>query len=112
MAKTAAERQSARRARMKEEGKPQRQLMLEDEEITMLQKLCVARRPGRQPYAANELVGLLIRANHAKLEKQIANLNKTTCKKCGESLPVAECVFSGDSECWVTNGHKALSIKF
>lgn len=111
MAKSDAERQAARRARLKEEGTPQKQLMLELQEMEMLQELCAARRPGKAPYSAAELVGLLIRADHAKLSRQLNDLKSKPCKKCGDIPPINECPCAGDSQCWVTRGSQKLAIK-
>ncbi|KAA0547784.1 hypothetical protein F0327_25335 [Citrobacter braakii] len=111
MAMSPAERQRRRRERLKAEGIARRDGQLEPEEQIMLRELCTGRRPGKEPYTENELLGLLIRQNHAEYRKQLLQLSKTPCKKCGETPPVSSCPCAGDSQCWATRGYQKLEIK-
>ena len=89
MALTPAERQRRRRERLKKEGTSRRDWILEPDELRMLGEICVLRRPGRVPYSENEVIGLLIRKNYKELQKQLS----TTCPRCGQKMPVSECIF-------------------
>ena len=61
MAKTVAERKADQRKRQKESGLVKVELLLEQQELEMLQRNCVLRRPGREPYDVNEYLSMLIR---------------------------------------------------
>lgn len=61
MAKTAAERKAAQRARQAEAGERKLELMLDEQEMEMLARNCAGRRPGRDPYELSEYIALLIR---------------------------------------------------
>lgn len=50
MAKSAAERKAAQRARLAEAGNRKLELILDAQELEMLEQNCAARRPGRAPY--------------------------------------------------------------
>ncbi|MEX9891314.1 hypothetical protein AB7W78_12825 [Providencia rettgeri] len=110
MAKTAAERKAAQRKRQKESGETKLELMVDSQELEMVNKNRVLRRPGKEPYEQSEYIQLLIRQDNERLEKQMQELEKTHCKKCGDKLPVSECCLSGDSACWLTNGHNEFSL--
>ncbi len=111
MAMSPAERQRRRRERLKAEGIARRDGQLEPEEQTMLRELCAGRRPGKDPYTENELLGLLIRKNHADYLRQLRQLSKNPCQKCGETPPVTSCPCAGDNQCWATRGYRLLEIK-
>jgi hypothetical protein len=111
MAKTPAERQQARRARLKREGQHKRELILEPEEERMLAEICTLRRPGLEPYGESEIIGLLIRQNHKKLMQELKSLNKNKCERCGDELPVNSCPLTGDAGCWRTRGPAKLLVK-
>lgn len=61
MAKSAAERKAAQRARQAESGVRKLEIVLDAQEIEMLERNCAARRPGRDPYEMAEYIALLIR---------------------------------------------------
>jgi len=107
MAMTPAERQKRRRNRLKEEGTARKGWILEPEELRMLSEICVQRRPGRDPYSENEVIGLLIRKNYRELQKSLAG----SCKRCGQQLPVSECLFDGEGTCHMTTLRLKLAIK-
>ena len=107
MALTAAERQRRRRERLKKEGTSRRDWILEPDELRMLGEICVLRRPGRVPYAENEVIGLLIRKNYKELQKQLS----TTCQRCGQKMPVSECIFDGEGSCHLTTTRLKLVLK-
>lgn len=107
MAKTPAERQRLRRERLKQSGTTRRDWVLEPEELRMLGEICIQRRLGRTPYSENEVIGLLIRKNYKELQKSLAN----TCQRCGQSLPVSECIFDGENSCLLTTARLKLAIK-
>lgn len=52
MAKSAAERKAAQRARQVEAGNRKLELQLDEQELDMLALNCAARRPGRAPPVA------------------------------------------------------------
>ncbi|MEY0514431.1 hypothetical protein AB7315_13635 [Providencia manganoxydans] len=110
MAKTAAERKAAQRKRQKESGETKLELLVDAQELEMVNKNRVLRRPGKEPYEQSEYIQLLIRHDNERLEKQMQELEKNTCTKCGDKLPVTECCLSGDSKCWLTNGHNEFSL--
>ena len=107
MALTPAERQRIRREKLKEQGTTRRDWILEPEELRMLGEICTQRRPGRTPYSENEVIGLLIRKNYKELQKAISG----PCQRCGQKLPVSECIFDGESSCQQTTLRLKLAIK-
>lgn len=111
MAKTAAERKTAQRARQAAAGTRKIELQLDAQEMAMLEQNCVTRRPGRTPYEMNEYIALLIRQDDARMRGRIKSISANKCRKCGEGLPVKSCPCSGDSQCWNTLGWHALKIK-
>ena len=104
MAKTAAERKAAQRERLAESGTRKFELLLDAQELQMLEQNCALRRPGREPYDMVEYMTLLIRKDNAELMAQVKQMSNRCCGKCGDSLPVKECVCDGDSQCWLTKG--------
>lgn len=104
MAKTAAERKAAQRARQAEAGERKLELVLDEQELEMLARNCAARRPGRAPYEMAEYIALLIRQDDARVRGRIKSISANRCGKCGDKLPVASCPCDGDSACWVTRG--------
>ncbi|MCG3462652.1 hypothetical protein L7G72_12465 [Xenorhabdus bovienii] len=110
MAKSPAERKAAQRKRQQEAGFTKIELRVDNQELEMLKRNCVLRRPGREPYEVIEYFTLLIRMDDRSLKKQIRQLQKQHCDKCGESLPVAECCFSGEAACWNTLGWHELKL--
>lgn len=110
MAKSPAERKAAQRARQKKTGIVKLELLVDEQELEMLQRNCALRRPGRDPYELHEYLTTLIRIDDRSLKSEIEKLGKKTCLKCGDKLPVVECCFSGDSECWNTLGWHELKL--
>ncbi|MEQ5728866.1 hypothetical protein AB7360_03575 [Providencia alcalifaciens] len=110
MAKTAAERKAEQRKRQKESGVTKIELFLDEQELEMLQRNCVLRRPGRGPYDIAEYLSLLIRIDDRSLMALVLELNKKQCKKCGDTLPVTDCCLSGSFECWNTLGWHELKL--
>ncbi|MEY0664224.1 hypothetical protein AB7281_16465 [Providencia rettgeri] len=110
MAKTAAERKAEQRKRQKDSGESKFELMVDSQELEMLKNNCAIRRPGREPYEMNEYIQLLIRQDTARLSDKIHELSKSTCKRCGEQLPVSQCCLSGAADCWNTNGWHDLKL--
>lgn len=104
MAKSAAERKAAQRARLAESGNRKMELQLDVQELAMLEQNCAARRPGRAPYDMNEYIALLIRQDDARVRGRIRSISANCCGKCGDVLPVESCPCDGDSACWVTRG--------
>lgn len=104
MAKSAAERKAAQRARLTEAGNRKLELQLDEQEHEMLARNCAARRPGRAPYDMNEYIALLIRQDDARIRGRIKSISANKCGKCGDALPVKSCPCDGDSACWVTRG--------
>ncbi len=104
MAKSAAERKAAQRARQTASGEQKLELVLDRQEMEMLDYACVARRPGREPYDRAELVALMIRKYHAELLAIHQELAKRCCGKCGDRLPVQDCPCKEEVACWVNRG--------
>lgn len=104
MAKTAAERKTAQRARQAVAGERKLELQLDEQEMDMLARNCAGRRPGREPYEMGEYIAMLIRQDNARLNGRIKSISTRQCGKCGDSLPVKSCPCAGDSACWVTQG--------
>lgn len=104
MAKTAAERKAAQRARQTEAGERKLELVLDEQEMEMLARNCAARRPGRDPYEMAEYIALLIRQDDARVRGRIKSISKRRCGKCGDQLPVESCPHSGEAACWVMYG--------
>ncbi|HGY5135388.1 TPA: hypothetical protein ACNV5S_003787 [Citrobacter braakii] len=104
MAKSAAERKAAQRARQSAAGERKIELVLDDRELEMLTQNCAARRPGRAPYEMSEYIALLIRQDDARVRGRIRSISANRCGKCGDELPVESCPCDGDSACWVTRG--------
>ncbi|HGH4637368.1 TPA: hypothetical protein ACJIWT_003982 [Enterobacter bugandensis] len=98
------ERKAAQRARQAEAGERKLELMLDEQEMEMLARNCVERRPGREPYELSEYIALLIRQDDARVRGRIKAISANQCGKCGDSLPVKSCPCAGDSACWVTQG--------
>lgn len=110
MAKSAAERKAAQRARQAKAGETKLELFLDSQELEMLDYDCAARRPGRESYSRAELVALMIRKYHGELMEKQEALSKRNCQKCCESLPVQNCPCEGDSRCWVTKGWHEVKL--
>lgn len=104
MAKSAAERKAAQRARQVESGKHKIELVLDAQELAMLDYDCAARRPGREPYDRAELVAVMLRKYHAELLATQQELAKRFCGKCGDQLPVKDCCLKKEAACWVNLG--------
>ncbi|MDH7608706.1 hypothetical protein [Raoultella ornithinolytica] len=110
MAKSAAERKAAQRARQSASGGRKLELILDEQEQEMLARNCAARRPGRAPYEMAEYIALLIRQDDARVRGRIRSINKRSCGKCGDRLPVESCPCVGDSQCWVTAGWRETKL--
>ncbi|MDT7406753.1 hypothetical protein [Citrobacter freundii] len=110
MAKSAAERKAAQRARQAEAGNRKLELQLDEQELEMLARNCAARRPGRAPYEMAEYIALLIRQDDARVRGRIKSISANRCGKCGDALPVKSCPCAGDSQCWVTYGWHAVKL--
>ena len=65
------------------------------------------RQRQRRERSENEVIGLLIRKNYKELQKSLAN----TCQRCGQALPVSECIFDGENSCLLTTVRLKLAIK-
>ena len=110
MAKTAAERKKAQRARQAKSGNRKLELQLDAQEIEILERNCAARRPGRASYDMGEYIALLIRQDDARMRNRIKRISASKCSKCSDSLPVKSCIMSGDSQCWITSGWKKFLL--
>lgn len=104
MAKSAAERKAAQRARLAAAGARKMELQLDEQEMEMLARNCAERRPGREPYEMGEYIALLIRQDNARVRGRIKSISTRQCGKCGDRLPVKSCPCAGESACWVTQG--------
>lgn len=110
MAKSAAERKAAQRARQAAAGVRKIELTLDAQELEMVARNCAARRPGLEPYEMAEYIALLIRQDDARVRSRIRAISKNRCGKCGDKVPVTSCPCSGDSACWVTNGWREMKL--
>ncbi|MGK8935281.1 hypothetical protein ACRS85_21640 [Pluralibacter gergoviae] len=110
MAKSAAERKAAQRARQAAAGERKLELVLDGQEQEMLARNCAARRPGRAPYEMAEYIALLIRQDDARVRGRIKSLSKGHCGKCGDALPVDSCPCAGDSACWLTTRWHSVKL--
>lgn len=111
MAKSAAERKAAQRARQLAGGERRIDLPLDAQELEMLTQNCSARRPGKAPYDAAEYIALLIRQDNARLNGLIKSMSASSCGKCGDRAPVNSCPCAGDSACRVTAGWHGMKLK-
>lgn len=111
MAKSAAERKAAQRARQASAGMKKIEVELDDQELEMLARNCAARRPGREPYDMAEYVALLIRQDDARARSLFKSMSKQKCSRCGDSLPVKDCPLREEESCWARLGwHKTKLI--
>lgn len=110
MAKTAAERKKAQRARQSAAGERKLELVVDSQELEMLERNCCARRPGRDPYEMSEYIAMLIRQDDARARGRIKSISTNRCGKCGDALPVDSCPCVGDSACWNTLGWHELKL--
>ena len=85
MAKSAAERKAAQRARQSAAGERKIELVMDEQELEMLARNCAARRPGRAPYDMNEYIALLIRQDDARVRGRIKSISVNRCGKCGDA---------------------------
>ncbi|TKI06398.1 hypothetical protein FCN80_10235 [Martelella alba] len=111
MPKPPAERKAAQRARAAAAGIHAVEIHLSDSELEMLRCNCALRRPGREPYSADEYLEMLLLQDNAALELQMAQLSKRRCGKCGDPLTITQCCHDGDSQCWVTRGWHETALK-
>lgn len=110
MAKSAAERKAAQRARQSASGEQKLELVLDAQEVEMLERNRVARRPGRDPYELAEYIALLIRQDDARAKARFKSLSKKRCGRCGDPLPVQGCPLQEESACWARNGWYEVKI--
>ncbi|MBP2197185.1 hypothetical protein [Pantoea cypripedii] len=111
MALTSAERKAIQRARQAAAGEKTIEVTLDNQELEMLAQNCAGRRPGREPYDISEYLTMLIRIDNAQLKRQVAELNKRNCGRCGDQLPVTECVCDVEEACWLNRGWHELRLK-
>lgn len=110
MAKSAAERKAAQRARQSAAGERKIEVVLDEQEQEMLARNCAARRPGRDPYEMSEYIAMLIRQDDARVRGRIKSISANRCGKCGDALPVESCPCAGDYQCWNTLGWHDLKL--
>ncbi|MDF7657601.1 hypothetical protein PUG81_01365 [Erwiniaceae bacterium L1_54_6] len=111
MAKSPAERKKEQRARQAAAGDKKLELVLDNQELEMLAQNCAGRRPGREPYDISEYITMLIRIDNAELNRLVTELNKRSCGRCGDQLPVMQCVCDVEEACWVNRGWHELKLK-
>lgn len=78
----------------------------------MILEGCQQRRIAREPYEVTEYLIGLIRQDNKLLHKQIAELRKSSCRKCGDTLlgEPEVCCMQGDDQCWQTTGYKKMML--
>ncbi|MGP1008974.1 hypothetical protein [Serratia sp. CY68801] len=109
---TPAERKRSQRQRDKANGITTITLRVDSQEMAMILEGCQQRRIAREPYEVTEYLTGLIRQDNKLLHKQLAELRKSSCGKCGDTLPgePGGCCMQGDTQCWQTNGYKKLML--
>lgn len=109
---TSAERKRSQRQRDKANGIITITLRVDSQEMAMILEGCQQRRIVREPYELTEYLIGLIRQDNKLLHKQLVELRKSSCQKCGDTLPgdPAGCCMQGDSQCWQTAGYKKLML--
>jgi hypothetical protein len=110
MAKSPAERKKDQRARQVAAGEKVIEVALDAQELEMLAQNCAGRRPGREPYDISEYLTMLIRIDNAELKRLVSKLNERSCIRCGDQLPVMECVCDVEEACWVNRGWHELKL--
>lgn len=110
MAKSAAERKAAQRARQAQSGEHKVELVFDAQELEMLERNRVARRPGRDPYELTEYVALLIRQDDARAKARFKSLSKKRCGRRGDQLPVQSCPLQKEVACWVRFGWNEVKL--
>ncbi|TBU69806.1 hypothetical protein AB4I13_11070 [Serratia marcescens] len=83
---TAAERKRSQRQRDKVNGITTITLRVNSQEMAMMLEGCQQRRIAREPYEVTEYLIGLIRQDNKQLHKQLAELRKSSCGKCGGTL--------------------------
>ena len=111
MALSSAERKAIQRARQAAAGEKTIEVILDNQELEMLARNCATRRPGREPYEANEYIALLIRQDDARARGLIKSISKRKCVKCGDQLPVQDCCFRKEDACWCRLGWHETKLK-
>jgi hypothetical protein len=109
---TSAERKRTQRQRDKANGITTITLRVNSQEMAMILEGCQQRRIAREPYEVTEYLIGLIRQDNKLLHKQLVELRKSSCRKCGDTLPGEPngCCMQGDSQCWQTTGYKKLML--
>lgn len=107
----ATKRKAAQRARRAALGIKRVEVALSERERQQLEHLRIARAGSGKPYSADEYISTLIRRDWEKWLEQEAELKTKTCKHCDCALPQG-CggAFTGQAECWHTQGDKALAL--
>ncbi|MFP2712374.1 hypothetical protein ACLEUQ_00590 [Escherichia coli] len=111
MAKSAAERKAAQRARLAESGSRKLEVQLDEQEMDMLARNCAGRRPGRDPYELSEYIAMLIRQDDARLRGRIKSISANQCGRCGDKLPVADCCLKEEDSCWARLGWHNMKLE-
>ena len=109
--KDAKARKEAQRKRDKVLGIKRVEVALSERERQQLETLRIARAGSSPPYSADEYLSTLIRRDWERWLEQEAELKKQTCPNCDCALPTG-CggAFTGQAECWHTQGDKALAL--
>ena len=88
MAKSAAERKAAQRARQAASGVRKLEIVLDAQEIEMLERNCATRRPGRAPYEFGEYIALLIRQDDARVHGRIKSISRNVAVSASREFPL------------------------
>ncbi|MGX8140940.1 hypothetical protein ACWUZV_05345 [Serratia marcescens] len=109
---TSAERKRSQRQRDKANGITTITLRVDSQEMAMILEGCRQRRIAREPYEVTEYLIGLIRQDNKLLHKQLAELLKSSCGKCGDTLPgePGGCGMQDDTQCWQSTGYKSLML--
>ncbi|WP_010636120.1 hypothetical protein [Aeromonas dhakensis] len=107
----ATKRKQAQRARRAALGIKRVEVAISERERQQLDHLCIARAGSGEPYSADEFISTLIRRDWERWLEQEANLSATTCRHCGNKLPVGcSGTYRGESTCWLTSGEKDIAL--
>lgn len=109
--KEARERKQAQRARQSALCITRVEVRMSERERQQLNHLRIVRAGSGQPYSADEYISTLIRRDWERWLEQEAELKTQTCQHCDCELPQG-CggTFTGQTECWHTQGDKALAL--
>ena len=88
MAKSAAERKAAQRARQAASGVRKLEIVLDAQEIEMLERNCATRRFRRAPCEFGEYIALLSRQDDARVRWRIKSISRNVAVSAAREFPL------------------------